>query len=113
MSTRPDPDAPQPVQAAPEQPAPVLVPKGISLGLLLAAVALSLGSFIPQPPENRGLGLMALVFGLHVLAIPLAAIGYAQVMNRLTGDNIHWRNAATLGLLLSCVWMLWKMGTGV
>ncbi len=103
----------QPEQVSAPKPAPVLVPKGITVGLLLAAVALSLGSFIPQPPENRGLGLMALVFGLHVLAIPLGAIVYAQVMNRITGDNIHWRNAATLGLLLSCVWMLWKMGTGV
>lgn len=108
MSDSSDPQGPSTAAAV-----PVLVPKGITLGLLAAAVVLSLGSFIPQPPENQGPALIALVFGMHVLAIPLAAIVYAGVMNRVTGDNIHWRNAATLGLLLSCVWMLWKMGTGV
>lgn len=90
-----------------------MVPMGITIGLALFAIALSLGSFIPLPPEDRPLTLIAIVFGLHVLVVPAAFVLGGWIMRCVHGDQIAWRNSLSLGLLTSCIWMLWKMGTGV
>lgn len=88
-----------------------LVPAGITVGLAVFAVVLSLGSFIPMPAAERSIGLIALVFAVHVLIIPSAFVLGGWVMAKVTNDQIAWRNSLSLGLLISCVWMLWKMGS--
>lgn len=95
-------------------PAPktTLVPAGITMGLAVFAVVLSLGSFIPMPAAERSIALIALVFLIHVIAIPASFVAGGWLMRKLSGDAIAWRNSLSLGLLISCVSMLWKMGSG-
>lgn len=88
------------------------VPTGITIGLLLFSIVLSLGSFIPLPAQDRPWSLVALVFSVHVLLIPLGFVLGGWLTRKINGDAIDWRNSLSLGLLISCVWMLWKMGAG-
>ncbi len=66
-----------------------------------------------MPDAERSLSLMGLVFLIHVIAIPMGFVIGGWVMHQVNGDHINWRNSVSLGLLISCVWMLWKMGSGV
>lgn len=95
------------------RPAPqsTLVPAGITVGLAVFAVVLSLGSFIPMPAAERSMALIAVVFAVHVLIIPSGFVLGGWLMRKVNGDQIAWRNSLSLGLLISCVWMLWKMGS--
>lgn len=93
-------------------PNPTQVPVGITVGLAVFAVVLSLGSFIPMPAAERSIALIALVFLVHVIVIPASFVLGGWVMSKVNGDQIHWRNSLSLGLLISGVWMLWKMGSG-
>jgi hypothetical protein len=89
------------------------VPKSITIGLMVFSVVLSLAGFVLLPVDERPLSVIAIVFGVYVLLIPLAFVIGSQIMARVTKDQIDWFNALSLGYLVSCVAMLWKMGTGV
>ncbi|MEY2863609.1 MAG: hypothetical protein RLY58_1316 [Pseudomonadota bacterium] len=92
---------------------PNLVPLPITVGLAVFAGILSLAGFIFLPPDARPLSTILTVFAVYVLAVPLAFVLGGWVMRQVNGDAIHWRNALSLGLLVSVVAILWKMGTGV
>lgn len=92
--------------------APSLVPAYLTIGLGVFAVILSLAGFVFLPAEARPVSTIAIVFAVYVIALPAAFLLGGWLMRYVTGDQVHWRNALSLGFLVSCVAMLWKMGTG-
>nr|WP_241879199.1 hypothetical protein [Psychrobacter sp. PraFG1]UNK05925.1 hypothetical protein MN210_04055 [Psychrobacter sp. PraFG1] len=53
----------------------------------------------------------ALLVPTFVLVIPLGFWVGSLIMNKVKGMHIQRRNALTLGWLISCVTLLWLMGT--
>lgn len=94
---------------------PSLVPKGLTIGLAIFALSLSLSGYafrlaIGDDVETV-LRHAAMLVPAFVIGIPLLFWLGSLVMNKVTGSSIQRRNAITLGLLTSCVAMLWLMGT--
>lgn len=92
-----------------------LVPKGITIGLAVFALVLSLAGYgfrlmIGDNPSSV-LRHAAIVVPAFVLGIPLLFWLGSRVMNKVKGMNIETRNALSLGWLTACVSMLWLMGT--
>lgn len=92
-----------------------LVPKGITIGLAVFALVLSLAGYgfrlmIGDDPSNV-LRHAAVVVPAFVLGIPLLFWLGSRLMNKVRGMNIETRNALSLGWLTACVSMLWLMGT--
>ncbi|MEC7119776.1 MAG: hypothetical protein VXW65_07730 [Pseudomonadota bacterium] len=110
----PDPDlASQPnAQAANPTLRRNLVPLPITVGLAVFVLVFSLGGFVPLPPEDRPLSLIALVLLVHLVIVPLLFLLGAWALNTFKGERVHWRNALSLGWLIAGVWILWKMGAG-
>ena len=93
---------------------PSVVPKGLTIGLAIFAVLLGLAGFGFRLMFGDSLSSMlpSLVSTIAIfwLGIPLAFVVGSQVLNRYSGRApIQNRNALTLGLLFSCVAMLWMM----
>lgn len=95
-----------------------LVPKGVTYGLggfalLLAcawmAMSMWSGSKLGQSMASL-LPRVAIICAFFLVAVPLGFVVGARAMNRFSGNApIQDRNALTLGLLFTCVAMLWVM----
>ena len=91
-----------------------LVPKGVTIGLAIFAIVLTLAGFVFRLALGETLSailpnvlITTLVFWV---GIPLFFVAGAKIVNRFTHrPPIQTRNALTLGLLSTCVTMLWLM----
>ncbi len=96
------------------QQSPKLVPLGITIGLGLFALCLSLAGFVLMWLFGRPLSAVIMhalkVVPLFMLGIPCLICLGAKLMNHWQQSNIAMLNAWTLGWLLSCVAMLSIMG---
>ena len=94
---------------------PSLVPKGFTIGLAIFSLVLSLAGYvfryISGDPITDILRHAAVLVPTFVIGIPLLFWLGALIMNKVKGMHIQRRNAFTLGWLISCVTMLWLMGT--
>lgn len=92
-----------------------LVPKGITIGLAVFSLVLSLAGYgfrlmIGEDIESV-LRHAAFIVPAFVLGIPLLFWLGSRGFNKVKGTHIETRNALTLGWLTACVSMLWLMGT--
>ena len=94
---------------------PSLVPKGITIGLAIFALILSLAGYgfrlLAGHEPAEVLLHAAVLVPVFVLGIPLLFWLGSRVLNKVKGMHIETRNAISLGLLTSCVSLLWIMGT--
>ncbi|WP_299187194.1 hypothetical protein [uncultured Psychrobacter sp.] len=92
-----------------------LVPKGITIGLALFSLILSLAGYgfrlMVGDDVDNVLRHAAVVVPAFVLGIPLLFWLGARVFNKINGTDIAGWNAISLGYLTSCIAMLWLMGT--
>lgn len=93
---------------------PSLVPKGLTLGLAIFAVLLGLAGFgfrlMFGDTLSSILPSLMMTIAVFWVGIPLGFVLGAKILNRYSGrPPIQNRNALTLGLLFSCVAMLWMM----
>ena len=92
-----------------------LVPMGITIGLALFALVLSLAGYGVRLALGEDTAVVlkhaAVLVPAFVIGIPLLFWLGSLLMNKITGSNVQRRNAWTLGWLTACVAMLWLMGT--
>lgn len=92
-----------------------LVPKGITIGLAVFALILSLAGYGFRLMVGDDVGEVirhaAVVVPAFVLGIPLLFWLGSRVFNKVKGANIESWNAISLGYLTSCISLLWLMGT--
>lgn len=98
------------------QPQPrSLVPKGITIGLAVFALILSLAGYvfrlIAGHDTTEVLLHAAVLIPAFVLGIPLLFWLGSRLFNKLNGTHIESWNAISLGYLTSCISLLWLMGT--
>lgn len=93
---------------------PSLVPLGITIGLGVFALILSLAGYgfrlLAGHDAMMVLRHAMIVVPFFMIVIPSIMVGGAWLMNKYTATTIHTRNAWTLGWLLSCVALLTIMG---
>ena len=98
-----------------ELPQRSLVPKGITIGLAMLALVLSLAGYGFRLMVGDDLATVlrhaAVIVPKFVIGIPLFIWLGSRVVNKVKGLHIETRNALTLGWLTACVSMLWLMGT--
>lgn len=103
----------QPIQNEIQQRS--LVPKGITIGLAVFALVLSLAGygFRLMVGEDTGevLRHAAVIVPAFMLGIPLFFWLGSKILNKVKGMHIESWNAISLGYLTSCISMLWLMGT--
>ena len=103
----------QPIQNETQQRS--LVPKGITIGLAVFALVLSLAGygFRLMVGDNTGevLRHAAIIVPAFMLGIPLFFWLGSKILNKVKGMHIESWNAISLGYLTSCISMLWLMGT--
>lgn len=103
----------QPIQNEIQQRS--LVPKGITIGLAVFALVLSLAGygFRLMVGDNTGevLRHAAIIVPAFMLGIPLFFWLGSKILNKVKGMHIESWNAISLGYLTSCISMLWLMGT--
>lgn len=96
----------------------VLVPKGVTYGLGGFALLLAVAWMAMSVWSGSKLGQdiyallprVAIICTFFLVAVPLGFVVGARAMNRFSEKTpIHDRNALTLGLLFTCVAMLWVM----
>ena len=94
---------------------PSLVPKGFTIGLAIFSFILSVAGYVFRyiygDPLTDILRHAAVLVPAFVIGIPVLFWLGALIMNKIKGMHIQRRNALTLGWLISCVTMLWLMGT--
>lgn len=104
---------PRPEQQSPKTGS--LVPKGITIGLAIFALILSLAGYIFRLVAGDDVAAVlshaAVLVPSFVLGVPLLFWLGSRVFNKVQNTNIETRNALTLGWLTSCVSLLWLMGT--
>ncbi len=92
-----------------------LVPKGITIGLAVFALILSLAGYgfrLVAGHEATEVFLHAAVLvPAFVIGIPILFWLGARVFNKFNGTHIEGWNAISLGYLTSCISLLWLMGT--
>lgn len=92
-----------------------LVPKGITIGLAVLALILSLAGYgfrlIAGHEATEVLLHAAVLVPAFVIGIPILFWLGAKVFNKLNGAHIEGWNAISLGYLTSCISLLWLMGT--
>ena len=92
-----------------------LVPKGITIGLAVFALILSLAGYIFRliagHDTTEVLLHAAVLIPAFVLGIPLLFWLGSRLFNKLNGTHIESWNAISLGYLTSCISLLWLMGT--
>lgn len=92
-----------------------LVPKGITIGLAVFALVLSLAGYGFRLMIGDDVGVVlrhaAVIVPTFVIGIPLFFWLGSRVVNKVKGLQIETRNALTLGWLTACVAMLWLMGS--
>ncbi len=92
-----------------------LVPKGITIGLAVFALILSLAGYgfrlIAGHEVAEVMSHAAVLVPAFVVGIPLLFWLGARVFNKFNGTHIEGWNAISLGYLTSCISLLWIMGT--
>lgn len=92
-----------------------LVPKGITIGLAVFALILSLAGYgfrlIVGDDVGEVVRHAAVVVPAFVLGIPLLFWLGSRAFNKIKGAKIESWNAISLGYLTSCISLLWLMGT--
>ena len=105
---------PQPVKETESQQAS-LVPKGITIGLAMFALVLSLAGYgfrlLVGDDTGEVLRHAAVIVPAFILGIPLIFWVGSRILNKVKGMHIESWNAISLGYLTSCISMLWLMGT--
>lgn len=103
----------QPIQNEIQQRS--LVPKGITIGLAVFALVLSLAGYgfrlIVGDDTGEVLRHAAIIVPAFMLGIPLFFWLGSKILNKVKGMHIESWNAISLGYLTSCISMLWLMGT--
>ena len=92
-----------------------LVPKGITIGLAMFALVLSLAGYGFRLMVGNDVGMVlrhaAVIVPAFMLGIPLFFWVGSRILNKVKGLHIESWNAISLGYLTSCISMLWLMGT--
>ena len=92
-----------------------LVPRGITIGLALFALVLSLAGYGFRLMVGDDVGEVmrhaAVIVPSFMLGIPLFFWVSSRIVNKVKGMHIESWNAISLGYLTSCISMLWLMGT--
>ena len=92
-----------------------LVPKGITIGLAMFALILSLAGYgfrlMVGDDTGEVLRHAAVIVPAFMLGIPLFFWAGSRILNKVKGMHIESWNAISLGYLTSCISMLWLMGT--
>ena len=92
-----------------------LVPKGITIGMAVFALVLSLAGYgfrlLVGDDDQTVLRHAAMIVPAFMLGIPLLFWVGSRILNKVKGLHIESWNAISLGYLTSCVSMLWLMGT--
>jgi hypothetical protein len=92
-----------------------LVPKGITIGMAIFALVLSLAGYGFRLMVGDDVGTVlrhaAVIVPAFMLGIPLFFWVGSRIVNKVKGLHIESWNAISLGYLTSCVSMLWLMGT--
>lgn len=94
---------------------PSIVPKGLTIGLAIFAFILSIAGFVVKltlfgETFQQILPSLVRVIAIFWLLIPCGFMLGARIINKYSNKPaIQPRNALTLGLLISCVAMLWFM----
>lgn len=100
---------------ASETPQRSLVPKGITIGLAMFALVLSLAGYgfrlMVGDDVETVLRHAAVIVPTFMLGIPLFFWLGSRILNKVKGLHIESWNAISLGYLTSCISMLWLMGT--
>ena len=92
-----------------------LVLKGITIGLAMFALILSLAGYgfrlMVGDDTGEVLRHAAVIVPAFMLGIPLLFWLGSRLLNKVKGMDIAGWNAISLGYLTSCISMLWLMGT--
>ncbi|PLT22937.1 hypothetical protein [Psychrobacter sp. MES7-P7E] len=100
---------------ASETPQRSLVPRGITVGLAMFALVLSLAGYgfrlMVGDDVETVLRHAAVIVPAFMLGIPLFFWVGSRILNKVKGLHIESWNAISLGYLTSCISMLWLMGT--
>ena len=92
-----------------------LVPRGITIGLAMFALILSLAGYgfrlMVGDDVDEVLHHAAVIVPSFMLGIPLFFWIGSRIVNKVKGLHIEGWNAISLGYLTSCISMLWLMGT--
>ncbi|MGO2340990.1 MAG: hypothetical protein ACTH5M_10405 [Psychrobacter sp.] len=92
-----------------------LVPRGITIGLALFALVLSLAGYgfrlMVGDDVEAVLHHASVVVPSFILGIPLFFWVGSRILNKVKDLHIEAWNAISLGYLTSCISMLWLMGT--
>ncbi|MFK3990080.1 hypothetical protein [Psychrobacter sp. NPDC064578] len=103
----------QPIQNEIQQRS--LVPKGITIGLAVFALVLSLAGYgfrlMVGDDTGEVLRHAAIIVPAFMLGIPVFFWLGSKILNKVKGMHIESWNAISLGYLTSCISMLWLMGT--
>ncbi|WP_420229504.1 hypothetical protein ACOBWA_12185 [Psychrobacter sp. ER1] len=98
-----------------ETPQRSLVPRGITVGLAMFALVLSLAGYgfrlMVGDDVETVLRHAAVIVPAFMLGIPLFFWVGSRILNKVKGLHIESWNAISLGYLTSCISMLWLMGT--
>jgi cation transport ATPase len=102
-------------QSRSETPQRSLVPKGITIGMAMFALVLSLAGYgfrlMVGDDVETVLRHAAVIVPAFMLGIPLFFWVGSRILNKVKGLHIESWNAISLGYLTSCISMLWLMGT--
>ncbi|WP_372843875.1 hypothetical protein [Psychrobacter sp.] len=92
-----------------------LVPKGITIGLAMFALVLSLAGYGFRLMVGEDVGEVlrhaAVIVPAFMIGIPFLFWLGSRLFNKVKGMHIASWNAISLGYLTSCISMLWLMGT--
>ena len=92
-----------------------LVPKGITIGLAMFALILSLAGYgfrlMVGDDAGEVLRHAVVIVPAFMIGIPFLFWIGSLILNKVKGMNIATWNAISLGYLTSCISMLWLMGT--
>ena len=100
---------------SPSLPSPSLVPKGITIGMAVFALVLSLAGYGFRLLIGEDVGEVlrhaAVIVPAFMIGIPLFFWVGSRILNKVKGLHIASWNAISLGYLTSCISILWLMGT--
>lgn len=99
---------------SPTTKTPSLVPLGLTIGLAVFALILACAGYGFRLLIGHEIGVVLrhamVVVSFFMIVVPSAFVGGAKLMNKFNHTNIQYRNALTLGFLVSCVALLTIMG---
>lgn len=94
---------------------PSLVPKGLTIGMAVLALVLSLAGYVARIIAGHDtvevLRHAAILVPAFIIGIPLLFWLGSRLFNKVKGVHVQSWNAISLGYLTSCISLLWLMGT--